>query len=100
MTLSAEWKTNVFEADSKGRPKRKLYIWQDPPREADDAPNVVSGWGFSVSKFDEADQEQPLWDTWEATFEEILRYSPQYAPRDITWRRAGGEVVDLYKLKN
>jgi hypothetical protein len=96
--LSPNWHENAFEADSEGPPKRKLYVWQEKPGAT---PEVVGGWAFSVSRFDSADQELPLWDTWEATFSEILRYPPEYAPRDITWRRTGdGEAVDLYSLNN
>ncbi|MGE0742451.1 MAG: hypothetical protein AB7O98_14010 [Hyphomonadaceae bacterium] len=97
--LSLDWTLNAFEAASEGPPKRKLYIWQDEPVPANAAPNVVSGWGFSVSEFDEVGDPQPFWDTWERTFEEILRYPPEYAPRDIVWTRIEtGEVVNLYEM--
>jgi len=96
--LVANWELNAFEADSEGPPKRKLYVWQDGPEQTRIA-NLVSGWGFSVSSFDENGTEQPLWDTWERTFEEILRYPPEYAPRDIVWTRIDtGEVVNLYEM--
>lgn len=93
--LSADWKLNAFEADSPGPPKRKLYLWQDGPTGAS------SGWAFAVSCFDEAGEEQPLWDTWEEEFERILHYPPKYAPQDVVWRRIeSGETIDLYALKN
>jgi len=87
--MSSDWQSNSFEALSVGPPKRKLYIWQEQPGD---------GWGFSVSSFDQNDDEQPYWDAWEETYPEILRYPPDYAPMDIVWRDPVGRVVDIYKL--
>jgi hypothetical protein len=96
--FSSNWKENAFEAVFEGPPKRKLYVWQEP--RPDDPASVVGGWGFSVSYFNDAGEEQPLWDSWEEDFERILLYPPEYASQDIVWRRSDtGEVVDLYSLR-
>jgi hypothetical protein len=43
---------------------------------------------------------RPLFDSWAQTFEEIVRYPDNYAPREIVWRRVDtGEVVDIYSLQ-
>lgn len=89
----------VFEAVSKGPPKRKLFLWKERPIPNNAPPEIVSGWGFSVSSFDKNDEELPLWDTWEATYEEIIRYPSEYAPKDIEWVNAHTkERVDIYNL--
>ena len=99
--LSSDWKANAFVADSEGSPRRRLYIKQERPVTPTDLPGTVSGWLFVISDVDAAGEESPHWDTWEETFEEILRYPPEYAPRSIVWRRSlTGEVVDLYSLEN
>ena len=83
-----------FVADSPGPPKRRLYIYQQPE---EGPPNSIRGWGFVVEDIDENGQQHPLYDSWERTFEEILRYPPDYAPCDIQWRwAADGEPIDLY----
>ena len=89
----------AFEAESEGPPRRKLYLWKELPIPNDAPPEMVSGWGFSVSEYDEDGREQPYWDTWEATYEEIILYPDQYAPRNLIWINcATGEHVDIYNL--
>jgi hypothetical protein len=88
-----------FETEFLGPPRRKMYIWRDEEIPADAPPNTVRGWGFAVSFYDDSGAEQPLFDSWEETLEEILRYPPLYGPSDLVWRRANtGEEVDLRKL--
>jgi hypothetical protein len=98
--LSPDWNANAFEAVWPGPPKRKLYLWQEQPATEGASQAIDSGWGFAVCEFDAQGDEQPLWDTWEATFAEILRHPPAYAPPQIDWRRSdSGEVVDLNGLR-
>lgn len=98
---SPDWKANAFVADSQGPPRRRLYITQDPPLSWWGRLFFgASGWEFAVSDVDMFDEEAPVFDMWAETFDEILLYPVEYAPRDIVWRRrVDGEVVDLYKLK-
>lgn len=43
--------------------------------------------------------ERPGWDTWEESWDRILLYPEEYAPRSIVWRDArSGAIVDIYAL--
>ena len=89
----------IFEAHFIGPPRRKLYLWKERPIPNYAPPEMVSGWGFAVSEFDQDGNEQPFWDTWEATYEEIILYPSEYAPRDIEWINTKTiERVDIYNL--
>lgn len=86
----------AFIANWEGPPRRELHIWTEAALGA----NELHGWCFAVAEADESGTLQPLYDSWEATFEEILRYPEVYAPRGITWRREDtGDVIDIYNLQ-
>lgn len=88
-----------FVADWLGPPRRRFYLWQDPPIPNDAPKYIRSGWGFAVSQFDTEGREQPFLDFWEETYREILMYPPEYAPREIEWHdEFSGKVVDIYDL--
>lgn len=79
----------AFVAESDGPPRRRLHIWSE-----------LHGWGFAFGEIDANDEERPGRDNWEETWERILLYPPEYAPKDIEWRDARtDEVVDIYILK-
>lgn len=82
-----------FIADAPGPPRRRFYIYRDP---ADGAPGSVRGWCFVVDEYDASGEPQPLRDSWEETFTEIMRYPSLYADGELVWRREDtGETVDL-----
>jgi hypothetical protein len=86
-----------FVAESGGPPRRRLYIWSE--RSAHNDERSFSGWCFAYDDMDDAGEWKPGWDSWEETYERILLYPPEYAPRDITWRdEESGEVVNIYTL--
>jgi hypothetical protein len=73
-----------------------LHIWT----EGQCGSNELHGWCFAVEEAEDADVMRPLFDSWAQTFEEIVRYPDNYAPREIVWRRVDtGEVVDIYSLQ-
>lgn len=88
----------AFESDYAGPPRRRLYLWRDEEIPPGAPVNTVRGWGFAVSEFDSEGLEYPVFDTWEETLSEILRYPPIYGPGSI-WRRSDtGEAVDISAL--
>ncbi len=88
----------VFSAEDLGPPHRKFWIWHDPPRDRLwQGANDIRGWGFAVDEYDANGRVRPFIDTWEMTFEEIVRYPELYGPKGMVWRsEATGEVVDIY----
>ena len=86
-----------FVAESEGPPRRRLYIWSE--RSAQDDERSFIGWSFAYDDMDGDDTWKPGWDAWEETYERILLYPPEYAPRDIAWRdEESGQVVDICVL--
>ncbi|WP_133162155.1 hypothetical protein [Hyphococcus luteus] len=91
--------TVSYKAEYVGPPKRYLYLTKELPIPNDAPPEMVSGWVFVVDEEDKNGEIQPLWDTWEETYREIIRYPEVYAPKDITWVNDDtGEPVDIYNL--
>ncbi|QGZ96750.1 DUF433 domain-containing protein [Terricaulis silvestris] len=78
-----------FVADSEGPPKRCLRIWSAPP-----------GWMFACDDVVEGTGPRPGFDTWEDSWERVLLYPEQYAPKDVVWRdERSGAIVDIYLIK-
>jgi uncharacterized protein (DUF433 family) len=75
-----------YVADVGGAPRRRMRIWSEE-----------SGWMFLVEEISENGVEHPAFDTWEESWEEILRYPEAHAARDAIWREErSGKVVDIY----
>jgi uncharacterized protein (DUF433 family) len=78
-----------FVAESEGPPRRSLQIWSSPP-----------GWMFQWKDVVPDLGARPGFDTWEETWDRVLLYPEQYAPKAIVWRdERSGEVVDIYSIK-
>ncbi len=86
-----------FIADDPGPPHRRFYIYDDRPLDPSRGdPNVVNGWSFVVDETDGNGEPRPLRDTWEETFEEIIRYPELYARSVLIWLdQDTGQTVDL-----
>jgi uncharacterized protein (DUF433 family) len=88
---------HCFVAESEGPPRRRLYIWSE--RSALDDERTFIGWSFAYDDMDDDGAWKPGWDSWEESYERILLYPPESAPRDIIWRNEkSGQVVDIYAL--
>jgi uncharacterized protein (DUF433 family) len=84
-----------YVADWDGPPRRRVYLFR-----ASNENEIPVLWQIVASEFDDDGEELPHSDTIDEGFENILRYTTRYAPRDIVWRDAtSGEVVDIYSLK-
>jgi len=86
-----------YVAEYSGPPLRRLHIHEDKNGPYKEASNYRSGWEFVVEEANEKGEMQPLWDTWEEHYYEIIRYPEDYAPKGVIWKRNGTEeVVDIY----
>ncbi|MBN8605600.1 MAG: DUF433 domain-containing protein [Caulobacterales bacterium] len=80
-----------------GPPHRKFYLWKESDSPEGDP--GFSGWMFQYTNIEHTGNEALGWDVWEASLAEILRYPPEYGPRDVVWRDdRTGLVVDIYAL--
>ena len=71
------------------QPRRRLRI-----------ASSAQGWMFFVFDVDSAGAEHLSFDTWEDTWDEIVRYPEGHAPKAIVWRdERGGAIVDIYATK-
>lgn len=78
-----------FVAEAEGPPRRRLYIASSPP-----------GWEFAYDNITRDGDAQPGWDIWEEEWQNILRYPPKYADREIEWRDVKtNEPVDIYAVR-
>jgi hypothetical protein len=90
--------SKTYTAEWIGPPHRKYYLWRDAV--ATDGEPSVPGWHFQYSMIDDG-IELPGWDVWEPTLGEILRYPPEYGPRNLVWRdESSGDVVDIFALSD
>jgi len=88
---------HCFRAESKGPPRRQLYVWSE--RSAQDDERSFNGWCFAYDEMDDSGVWKPGRDSWEETYKGILLYPPEYAPHDVLWRDEDtGQVVDIYAL--
>jgi uncharacterized protein (DUF433 family) len=77
-----------FVAEVEGPPRRRLRIWSEEP-----------GWMFLIEVTGEAGVEQPGFDAWEESWERILLYPEEYAPRGVEWRdERSGKIIDIYAI--
>jgi hypothetical protein len=88
---------DMFVADDIGPTTRRLWIARDPPP----TDNVsVRGWAFACEELDESGTWQPVYDSWERWFFEILRYPPEYSSQILNWRRrSDNQSVELTQLQ-
>jgi uncharacterized protein (DUF433 family) len=74
---------------------RKLYL-----HKVSNDPSLLF-WRLDVSEFDDDGEELPLGDVVENSFDQIIRYPENYAPRDIIWRDEYTDgIVDIYSMKD
>jgi hypothetical protein len=86
---------DVLVAEDAGPPRRRMLIYAETAEQ----PHEVSGWRFVVSEWDQAGAEQPYWDSWEPTFDEIKRYPTKYASAHVRWRvERTGQWVRLEEI--
>ena len=58
-----------------------------------------TGWRFYVEKVVEKGANEPLWDTWEEHFSDIMRYPILYTSRQCEWTDVStGKTVDIKKI--
>ena len=87
-----------FVADVEGPPRRRMYIYRDPPITSD---GQTRGWSFVIEDQMADGDANPVWDTWEETFAEIARYPEVYSTENPVWRReADNEAMQLEQLTN
>ena len=85
-----------FYAEDGGPPERKFWIARDP---AVGPAGSVRGWAFGYEERRDGEW-QPVWDTWERWFYQIVEYPIIYASKPLRWHRgAGAEVVVLDDLQ-
>lgn len=72
--------------------RRRAFIYRDPEGGAE---GTVRGWCFVVEKLDADGTPTPIWDTWEETFEEILRYPPGWLSGEMIWRDEKDDFVKI-----
>jgi hypothetical protein len=78
--------------DDEGPPKRRMFIYPDPPASTGE----TSGWNFVVEETDSTGAAVPVWDTWEQTFAEIVRYPPLYSLKALHWKwQPAGTPISL-----
>lgn len=71
------------------------YLYRDPPAEDNIS---VRGWCFVVEERSSIGEYEPVFDTWEETAEEILRYLPVYIPAGSRWVAIDtGAQVDVFE---
>jgi uncharacterized protein (DUF433 family) len=84
-----------YIAEWEGPPHRKLYL-----HKVSNDPSLLF-WRLDVSEFDDDGEELPLGDVVENSFDQIIRYPENYAPRDIIWRDEYTDgIVDIYSMKD
>lgn len=78
-----------FTAEADGPPRRRLYIWSQPP-----------GWMFAWDEVAVDGSTGPGGDYWDETWERILLYPETYAAKNVVWRdERSGDVVDIYEIE-
>ena len=81
------------------QPRRKIYIYSDdlPP---ENAIGEDPGWWVVVNEINDKGEETTIFDTVEFSFERILMYAEDYAPKSTSWIDENtGEVANIYDLE-
>lgn len=87
---------DAFVAEVLRPSHRRLYVYRDGY--VGDS-TALRGWNFVVEALADDGSVAPIFDTWEETFLEILRYPGEYASEAPLWRRPhNAELVVLEDL--
>jgi hypothetical protein len=86
----------VFVGHASGAPRRRIFIYSEPLL---DRPDL--GWMIVVEEIGPSGAGQCIFDTFELTFSNILRYPEDWATGPITWvREDTGEPVDIEDFRS
>jgi hypothetical protein len=97
-SLPANWRTRYYEIELPAAPKRQGFISWAPADSINGQPVAPrNGWKLDLQQDGE---REPIRDTWEEFFFEILRYPPEFGFPLTGWRQAwDGKIVDLNALQ-